>query len=202
MGYITWHPYTTIEGLKATAKWLQYFAAPPKLIGYALRVEPVSPITIKIEHDGLLVSKEFTRAITDRLWVFQDTKVSVLYDFCMEYHNIWLKARDGIRLIEKYVSVEKKKSDIDLPAIIAIRLEMDKEYWSFFNDLLLKAEDKSLDSLASYCDSICDKYKNSLEKLVMSLEREHFKDFIIKNGLFENYNLLSTTSSVSRYRKG
>lgn len=130
-----WHPYSTINSLIESASILFSLKASPKMLQHTLKSYKVSSISKKLIEDGLLSNKTFSNEDTDMFWTFKDLKVNIAYNYTMKFSKAWAKIRDGIRLIEKYVSYENNDNQ-ELNELIdsmkKIRKELDVIFWKFF----------------------------------------------------------------------
>jgi hypothetical protein len=135
LGYITWHPLTTIESLKATSAFIRRYEAPPKLLRRKLRVYAGTEVIKDIERMGLLdpEHKDGWRFMDDRLQGL-DAAVDAIFAKVN-------KVRDRLRTLEKARRYHGYRINIDDYA--GHRKMLDCFLYDSFDEIVHAAESSS-----------------------------------------------------------
>jgi hypothetical protein len=99
LGYITWHPLTSFESLRATSAFLRRFAAPPKLLRRKLRVYAGTEVIADVHRLGLLDAGHPDG------WRFRDARMQGLEAHVNTVFAAVNRERDRLRTLEKAGSV-------------------------------------------------------------------------------------------------
>ncbi len=95
LGYITWHPLTSFESLRATSEFVRKYQAPPKLLRRKLRVYAGTEILGDIDRLGLLDGDDPDG------WHFLDSRLEGLDVTVNNLFAAVNKRRDMLRTLEK-----------------------------------------------------------------------------------------------------
>lgn len=188
-GYIMWHPYSTLAGIRKSFEFLKKYNNTPKLIQHKLMVFSSTPLINKIRADGLLLSENLPEGNFEYPWKFLHNNVDILYEYMEKYYKEWMPIRDGIRTIEKYVSMEKEQCEQRLGGIKTYRKKLDKDFFSYFENILCSVETKNIDNLSNiYLESINElkKYTNFIMKDINNFANSVGFDTDLQEKLKEN----------------
>ncbi len=95
LGYITWHPLTSFDSLRATSRFIRHYQAPPKLLRRKLRVYAGTEILDDVSRLGLLDWDHPDG------WHFKDARVEGLDATVNKLFAAVNKRRDMLRTLEK-----------------------------------------------------------------------------------------------------
>lgn len=146
-GYITWHPYTTLDSLRKSLDFFMLYNNTPKLIEHKLMVFESTPLKQKIASDGLLLRNYLLKGEYEYPWKFQSNLIEMLYNSMKSYFDEWSPIRDGIRMLEKYATMEDKKLGTEISLLVERRRKLDKQFYDFFDELLISAENGKSESM-------------------------------------------------------
>lgn len=183
IGYITWHPYTTLKGLRESLEFFKKYNNTPKLIQHHLFIFGTTPIKLKIMEDGLMVDEDLVGGEFEFRWKFKEKGMDILYNLTMEYYKNWSPLRDGIRVLEKYVVIEKPEAADEIGNVVVARKKMDEHFYLFFEDLLSAAE--QCKSIEEY-ERITQKYINEIIHYLSDDEMKQIDYFCKKYGFQSN----------------
>jgi len=139
-GYITWHPYSTLERVRNSLEFFKSYRTTPKLIQHFLFIYSGAPLKRRIEADGLLLEGE--NAVQDARigFRFLRPEVGALFEHMHAYFDEWSPLRDGIRLIEKVARFEARDTTPELELLIRLRRSLDGRFFEVFENMLTCAE--------------------------------------------------------------
>lgn len=129
LGYITWHPLTSFESLRATSDFIKKYGAPPKLLRRKLRPYSGTDVVKQIASLGLLNPDNKDG------WDYQDPMINGLDHRIDNYFGMVNKIRDQLRTIEK-ASSEHGYSIEDLKEIQRCRRRMDDGLLDYFDKIV------------------------------------------------------------------
>ncbi len=95
LGYITWHPLTSFESLRATSSFLKRYAAPPKLLRRKLRLYGGTEVVDDVRRLGLLDPEHPDG------WRFLDHRLQGMEAHVNTLFAAVNKERDKLRTLEK-----------------------------------------------------------------------------------------------------
>lgn len=199
VGYITWHPYTTLKGLRESLHFCTEFNNTPKLLEHKLFLFGTTPLKKKIEYDGLLEESKLSDDSFEYKWKFKYDGIQELHDELRAYFSEWSPYRDGIRALEKYVMIEKNEAKLLLDNLVVKRREMDKQFFEYFDNLLQAAESGME---AEGYKEITRRYILKLCDILSEEELQQIDDFCKKYDFESNViqDLKSGIGLLMRYR--
>lgn len=196
-GYITWHPYTTIKGIRESYDFFKKYSNTPKLLQHKLIVFSSTPLIDKIRKDGLLLVDNLPKGSYEYPWKFLHEDVSMLYDYMQRYFKEWTLVRDGIRTIEKYISMEKKEFITESWQIKMYRKQLDHDFYEYFGKILEKTEKQEYEVLELIFNESCNCFQNYVKKIVNNIDNFAKK---IEFGLDIQDKLRTNNLWICRYR--
>lgn len=163
LGYITWHPKTSLASLRETAKFVRTYSAPPKLLRRKLRLYTGTEAIQQVKDMGLINPSH------PHGWDFEDARMEALYSVVDGFQNEVNQIRDRIRTLEK-AAKEHKFDVLDVDFLKERRTQLDALLYSYFEDALLV-----VDGLDPGEDSV------SALNLHDTRMRSEFSEFIAKH---------------------
>ncbi len=137
LGYITWHPLTTFDSLRATSRFIQSYQAPPKLLRRKLRLYSATEVVEQVAALGLINPQHKDG------WNFKDRRIETLDRWIDKYAATVNKVRDKLRTIEKaekqYQSPIARIQDIQ-----AYRQHLDHLLYRYFDEIIEVADAEPL----------------------------------------------------------
>ena len=181
VGYITWQPYSTIEGIKESVKFFKMYNNTPKLIQHELMLFSSTPLMEKIKSDGLLVSEKLAPNEFTFNWKFKDKELEILYRQMLNYFAEWSPIRDGIRTLEKFIYMESPNLKGTINDLVIIRKKLDKHFYEFFDMLLME-----YGGVRSRISNITKEYIHQIEGFLTKNAIDKIDRFCIDNGFETN----------------
>jgi hypothetical protein len=132
LGYITWHPMSTFDSLRASARFIQEWSAPPKLLRRKLRVYAGTEVIGDVARMGLL------NAAHPDGWNFLDSRLENLDAVVNDLFGAVNKRRDMVRTLEKAEGAHGY--DLDTVALRARRIYLDNYLCEAFEQIIDAAE--------------------------------------------------------------
>lgn len=139
-GYITWHPYSTLERIRNGLEFFKRYGNTPKLIQHYLMVFSGTPLKKKIEADGLLRQRDDDVESNRPNFAFLHPEVGWLFEAMIRYFTAWSPFRDGIRMLEKVVKLELPAARPEISELIELRRRCDAHFYDAFEEMLVAAE--------------------------------------------------------------
>lgn len=106
LGYITWHPLTSFESLRASSAFIRRYQAPPKLLRRKLRVYTGTEVIRDVARLGLLDGDHPDG------WRFQNPALQGLDEMINKLFATVNRRRDMLRTLEKAASAHGYELDI------------------------------------------------------------------------------------------
>jgi len=94
-GYITWHPLSSFDQLRASLKFVDQWRAPPKLLRRALRLYTGAAIKDQLAREGLLDGSRPSG------WRYRDPRLAAAHQAVDAFFGQATKIRDAVRTAEK-----------------------------------------------------------------------------------------------------
>ncbi len=142
IGFIAWHPLTTLASLKDAVAFVRKYRLPPKILRRKLLLYSGIPIKQQIRDLGLLAPD------TVNGWNYQVSWLEPLERAVESYIQLTVSRpyRDRIRTVTK--AIDKYVTDTETPAeLVAHQQEMDEMCLRFVEELLDEAEKWSGDDV-------------------------------------------------------
>jgi anaerobic magnesium-protoporphyrin IX monomethyl ester cyclase len=133
VGYICWHPYTTLEELKESSEFIQKYKMPPKLLRRRLRLYTGSSMIADLRREGLLDSQNKSG------WKYNIPWMKQLEELTCNFIDTVNKTRDVIRTVEKAVIRFDKCTGLK-PEMECYRKKLDYTCFEYFDQLIKIAE--------------------------------------------------------------
>lgn len=141
VGYICWHPYTTLEELKESSEFIQNYKMPPKLLRRRLRLYTGASMIDDLRRDCLLDSNYRSG------WKYNIPWMRQLEERTCDFIDTINKTRDVIRTVEKAIARFDKCINLK-PEMEYFRRKLDDLCFEYFDNLIKIAECESdMDSI-------------------------------------------------------
>lgn len=154
IGYICWHPLTTLDELSETAEFLKEYSLPHKILRRRLRLYSGAQIINDIKALGLLSPETKTG------WTYSNPRIKSIEENVCKYIDTVDLIRDKIRTIEKWT----------------IRFQYRIEESCYFKQLRVQIDNSCLEYFESAI-KIARIQGNSFEKDLLRLNERMYKDF-------------------------
>jgi hypothetical protein len=129
VGYICWHPFTTLEELKESSEFIKNYKMPPKLLRRRLRLYTGASIIDDLRRERLLDSQYKSG------WKYNIPWMKQLEVLTCNFIDTVNKTRDVIRTVEKAIDrfdkCKELKSEME-----CFRKELDNSCFEYFDQLI------------------------------------------------------------------
>jgi anaerobic magnesium-protoporphyrin IX monomethyl ester cyclase len=139
VGYIIWHPMTTLDELKQSSKFIQKYRMPPKLLRRKLALYTGSSLWNDFEKKGLIDSS------SQYGWNYIIPIMKTLEELICTFIGDVSKIRDSIRTIEK--AVKQFRIELSIIDMGTWRKELDNMCFTYFDEIIRIAEENKHDSI-------------------------------------------------------
>jgi radical SAM superfamily enzyme YgiQ (UPF0313 family) len=184
LGYITWHPLTTIQSLRDSLAFLRKYEAPPKILRRKLRPYTGTEIIGQIISLGLLNSDNIDG------WDFREAGFNSLYEQTNKYIQKCQYLRDKLRTVEKTVR-SKGLSLEEVPEITGHRKGIDRGILDFFEGVLDEASKPGFllnGAIREYTDAKVREFNDKMAALgVLDLVQRGYKTYGIEDKVHDLY---------------
>ncbi len=137
LGYITWHPFSSFDSLRATATFMNKYRAPPKLLRRVLRLYSQTSAVRDISQVGLLDPHH------PRGWRFKDQRLETIEEKVNSVFGKVNRRRDQLRTLEKAAARHGYVVPM-LERIKLLRNQCDQRLYSFFERCIGEGETDDL----------------------------------------------------------
>lgn len=168
VGYICWHPFTTLEELKESSEFIQNYKMPPKLLRRRLRLYTGASIIDDLRKAGLLDSQYKSG------WKYNIPWMKQLEELICDFIDTVNRTRDIIRTVEKAIVRFEKCTNLK-PEMELRRKELDNLCFEYFDNLIKIVE----------CEIDIEKITNLANRFDVFM-REKLGDFITDKSIKEN----------------
>ncbi len=129
LGYITWHPLTSFDSLRASSAFIRRYEAPPKLLRRKLRLYAGTDVVADTMRLGLLDPMHRDG------WRFKRSQIEGLDDWVNSFFGEVNGARDAVRTLEK-AAARYGFSVEDSDALQLVRRRLDAMCLDYFDGLV------------------------------------------------------------------
>jgi hypothetical protein len=173
LGYITWHPLSSFEGLRATGRFVREWECPPKLLRRKLRLYSETEVLGDVIRLGLIDPGH------PRGWVYRDRRLETVETSIDEHFLKVNGTRDKLRSVEKAAGSYDYSVD-GLEDFKRIRVGLDDGLYAYFDDIIELAaatdDEKREERLAEFAADRDSLYERFLEHNgVTDLVRQGFE---------------------------
>lgn len=152
VGYITWHPYTTIKELSDTLKFIQKYNLPVKLLRRRLRLYTGAEMNSILDDCNLLDESE------KRGWKYFNPKMKILEEYSCRFIDDVNQTRDRIRSIEKAIT-RFSKFEYEVDNLLFFRETLDKMCLNYCLEMIKRC--RNLDNNTEYVMRTLDNQKRN-----------------------------------------
>lgn len=125
LGYITWHPLSSLPQLRASLDFVRRYQAPPKLLRRSLRLYTGVRLKARLEELGLLDPSRPSG------WRYRDPRLSGMEEAVDRYFKAVNRVRDRARTVEKAVE-RYGRGGPAAARLPEVRRELDRKCFDFF----------------------------------------------------------------------
>jgi len=188
IGFIAWHPLTTLMSLRDAVNFIRRYALPPKIIRRKLLLYSGIPIKSQIRQLGLLDTTSVNG------WRYKDEWLVHLEQAIDDYIQLTVcrPYRDRIRTVEKAL---RRYRHADVPeGLIHLQQQMDQLCLTFVEDLLDSVDGRSPDRIADFVEEFSASRKRGF--------KEFIDNYAVDEQIVEGFALAGLPeSAVDAFRK-
>jgi len=170
VGYICWHPFTTLEELKETSEFIQSYKMPPKLLRRRLRLYTGAYVIVDLQK-ACLLDPQYKSG-----WKYNIPWMGQLEQLTCNFIDTVNKSRDAVRTVEKAIVRFENGTSLK-PEMECFRKELDKLCFEYFDNLI---------KIAS-CENDMNKMIYLTNHFDISM-RERLESYLNKNLVREKIN--------------
>jgi len=126
IGYICWHPLTTLDELRATSEFLKEYSLPHKILRRRLRLYSGAQIINDIKALGLLSPETKTG------WTYRNPRIKLIEENICRYIDRVDVIRDKVRTIEKWIIRFQNRQE-DSTFFKVLRQQIDNTCFEYFD---------------------------------------------------------------------